>query len=228
MDIITLLRALQFGDSFLPVGAFSFSSGLESAVEQGIVHNASTLAQFVRVALEQAASADGIALLYAHRCAVARDPEGVCTADRALYNRKLNQEFRSMSVRMGKKLGELAAHVCASSLVTEWVDSIKQGQTPGTYAVGLGVVAAAVGLQARDAFALHQYGVATMITGASLRLMKITHLETQAILFEENRAAQTAYERIANATLQDMSSFAPYLDILAAIHVPSNVRMFMN
>ena len=34
---------LQFGDSMLPVGAFSFSNGLESAVQQGLVHDADTL-----------------------------------------------------------------------------------------------------------------------------------------------------------------------------------------
>ena len=38
-----LLRLLQFGDSMLPVGAFSFSNGLESAVQQGVVHDAATL-----------------------------------------------------------------------------------------------------------------------------------------------------------------------------------------
>jgi urease accessory protein len=38
-----LLHLLQFGDSALPVGGFSFSNGLESAIQQNIVHDADSL-----------------------------------------------------------------------------------------------------------------------------------------------------------------------------------------
>ena len=38
-----LLHLLQFGDSALPVGGFSFSNGLESAIQQDIVHDADSL-----------------------------------------------------------------------------------------------------------------------------------------------------------------------------------------
>jgi len=37
--ITDLMRVLQFGDSVLPVGAFSFSSGLESAIQHHLVHD---------------------------------------------------------------------------------------------------------------------------------------------------------------------------------------------
>ena len=60
-----LMRVLQFGDSLLPVGAFSFSNGLESAVQLGIVRDPESLEQFVGSALRQAATSDGIAVLSA-------------------------------------------------------------------------------------------------------------------------------------------------------------------
>ena len=47
----------------------------------------------------------------------------------------------------------------------------------------------------RDAFAVHQYGVASMILSAALRLMRVDHLDTQAILFEVNAGADAAYAR---------------------------------
>src|SRR6476619_4591943 len=58
-----LSRMLQFGDSMFPIGAFAFSSGLESAIQKGVVTNAATLRAFTRTALEQAARADCIALI---------------------------------------------------------------------------------------------------------------------------------------------------------------------
>ena len=223
-----LMRVLQFGDSMLPVGAFSFSNGLESAVQTGLVHDLDTLRQFVQTATEQAAMGDGIAVLAAHRGARTGAFAQIVEADQAVFHRKLNEEMRTMTVRMGRKLAELAAHVLAARGVNDWLAAIKRGNTPGTYPVGQALVLAALGLAEQDAFAVHQYGVASMMLGAALRLLKVSYLDAQAILFEINSGAESAYERVREAALEDMSAFAPVMDVLAAVHVKSTVRMFMN
>lgn len=223
------MRALQFGDSMLPVGAFSFSNGLESAVQEHVVHDLATLRQFVRTAAEQAATGDGIALLEAHRGAQAKDLNRVIAADQAVYCRKLNEEMRTMTIRMGRKLGEMALQVLPDPpLVSDWLAAIKQNESAGTYPVAQALVFSALGLTEEDTFAVQQYGVASMMLGAALRLMKISYLDTQSILFEINQSAQAAYQRVAKAQLDDMSTFSPVLDILAATHVKSRIRMFMN
>ncbi len=228
-SIPELMRALQFGDSMLPVGAFSFSNGLESAVQEHVVHDLETLRQFVKTAAEQAATGDGIALLEAHRGAQAKDPSRVIAADQAVYCRKLNEEMRTMTIRMGRKLGEMALQVLPDPpLVSDWLAAIKQNESPGTYPVAQALVFSALGLTEEDTFAVQQYGVASMMLGAALRLMKISYLDTQSILFEINQSAQAAYQRVAMAQLDDMSTFSPVLDILAATHVKSRIRMFMN
>jgi urease accessory protein len=223
-----LMRILQFGDSMLPVGAFSFSNGLEAAVQTGMVHDLDTLRQFVHTATEQAATGDGIAVLAAHRGARTGAFAQIVEADRAVYHRKLNEEMRTMTVRMGRKLAELAVHVLSAPGVNDWLAAIKVGNTPGTYPVGQALVFTALGLAEQDAFAVHQYGVASMMLGAALRLLKVNYLDAQAMLFEINSAAASAYERVRGAALQDMSTFAPVMDVLAAVHVKSTVRMFMN
>ena len=53
-----LARMLQFGDSMFPIGGFSFSCGLESAIQKGIVVDTATLADYARTAVEQAARGD--------------------------------------------------------------------------------------------------------------------------------------------------------------------------
>lgn len=226
--ISELMRVLQFGDSVLPVGAFSFSNGLESAVQQGVVHDIDTLRQFILTATQQAATSDGIGLLQAHRAAATNDVERIERADRAIYNRKLNEEMRTMSVRMGRKLAEMAERVLKAPLVSDWLCAIRDERTPGTYPVGQALVFAALDLGEQDAFAVHQYGLATMMTGAALRLMKINYLDAQAILFEVNAGAEAAYRQVASARLEDMAAFAPQTDILASVHVRAHVRMFMN
>ena len=122
-----LARMLQFGDSTFPIGAFSFSSGLESAIQKGVVTDAATLGAFARTAVEQAASGDGIGLVWAHRAAEAGDIDEITRIDQILYARKLSSETRTMSVRTGKKFAELGAHVVGSPLLAEWRERIDAG-----------------------------------------------------------------------------------------------------
>jgi len=64
--------------------------------------------------------------------------------------------------------------------------------------------------------------------GAALRLMRLSFLDTQSILLEVNATVDANYARAAEATLDDMASFAPLFDIVAASHMRAHIRMFMN
>jgi len=223
-----LVRALQFGDSVFPIGGFSFSAGLETAVQQRVVTDTDTLLAYARTAVEQAALGDGIGLIWAHRAALADDVDELALIDRLVHARKLSSETRLMSVRMGKKLSEIGARILGAPVLERWRERIAAGLTPGCYPVALGINFAAQGLSERDAFAVHQYGVAVMILGAALRLMRIDHVETQKMLYALNEDVDAAYEAAAAAKLDDMAGFAPLTEIFAAAHVKANVRLFMS
>jgi urease accessory protein len=223
-----LARMLQFGDSMFPVGAFSFSSGLESAVQKGVVTNAATLHGFARTAVEQAARGDGIALIAAYRAATANDIDALVRIDEQVYARKLSGEARTMSVRMGKKFTEMGVQVVGAPLLDAWRERIETSATPGCYPVALAINFAVQNLSSRQAFVVHQYGVAATILGAALRLMRIDHVETQKILYSLNELAEGGYESAAAARLSDMSGYAPLTEILAAVHTKAHVRLFMS
>jgi urease accessory protein len=223
-----LARMLQFGDSMFPIGGFAFSGGLESAIQKRVVTDAGTLHAFARTAVEQAAAGDGIAVVWAHRAAAADDVAELVRIDERVYARKLSGETRTMSVRMGKKFTEMGAEVTGAPLLRTWRERIDVGDTPGCYPVALAVNFAVQGLSARDAFVVHQYGVAAMILSAALRLMRISHVDTQRMLYRLNAGADAAYETAAAARLADMAGFAPLTEILAAAHVKAHVRLFMN
>jgi urease accessory protein len=221
-------RMLQFGDSMFPIGGFSFSSGLESAIQKGVVADAITLRAFTRTAVEQAARGDGIALVAAHRAATVGDVDALMRIDAQVYARKLSDEARLMSVRMGKKFTEMGVEVIGGPLLGTWRKCIATSVTPGCYPVALAISFAVQNLSARQAFVVHQNGVAATILGAALRLMKISHVETQKILYELNGLADAAYENASAARLSDMAGYAPLTEILAAVHNKAHVRLFMS
>ena len=228
MSLARLMRILQFGDSLLPIGSFSFSNALEPAVQAGVVPDADALAAFVRTAVRRSATSDGIALLHAHRGAAEQDINWIVRADRAVFERKLSEEARAMTVRMGKKLAEVSTSAAAAPLVGTWLSLVRDGAAPGTYPAGLGVLFADLGSPEEDAFAVHQYGVAMTTLSAVLRLMRIDHRQVQAILSATCATVAGDYTDVCRSSLCDMASFAPVSDVLASMHVHSHVRMFMN
>jgi urease accessory protein len=228
VSIARTMRALQFGDSLLPIGSFSFSNGLESAVQEKVVRDAATLSEFVLASTRRAATSDGIALLEAHRAARGADIERIVRADRAVFERKLSEETRTMTVRMGRKLAEVGTAALTAPQLGRWLGLVREGAAPGTFPAGLGALFAELGSPEQDAFAVHQYGVAMTTLSAALRLMRIDHRQVQAILTTVDETAGDDYAAVRRASLCDMAGFAPMADILAAIHVRSHIRMFMN
>ena len=75
--ITATMRLLEMSDSQFPVGNFSFSNGLETASHEHIVHDAATLASYVRAATIQSIYSDGIASLHAYRAAERGDYDDI-------------------------------------------------------------------------------------------------------------------------------------------------------
>lgn len=224
----TVMRLLEFTDSAFPVGTFSFSNGLETAAEEGLVHDAATLEKYTRDIARQAAFTDGVAALHAFRSYRRGSYEGILDADRQALLCKMNAEARLMTRRMGKKLAELSKHIFPDELVALWLGDISDDHTPGSYPVAQGIVFAASGIGERELFCSHQYGVANMVVSAALRCVRVSHYDTQRILFRASEGIDALYAEVRVLDFDDMYAFVPQIDILASLHEKGLKRMFMN
>lgn len=223
-----IMRLLQFTDSAFPVGTFSFSNGLETAQFEGIVTDSKSLESFTRSQSHQAAFSDGVAAIHAHRAFLANDFESCRNIDSFLYRFKMNDEARQMAVRMGRKLSELAQKLYDNQFINNLVTEIKGGTIKGMYPVVQGVVFALSGIDEKDLFCSHQYGVINMVLGAALRCVKVSHYDTQKIIDILSGETETLYDEASKMDLKDMNAFYPQLDILASLHEKGKMRMFMN
>lgn len=223
------MHLLQFTDSTFPVGTFSFSNGLETAAYEHVVHDAATLEEYTRSVALQAAFSDGVAALLAHRAALIGDYEAIRRIDSQIMLFKMNDEARLMLSRMGKKLAELGVRLFKDSeLITRWLADIEAGNTPGSYPVAQGIVFALAGIDEQRLYASHQYGVANMVLSAALRCVRVSHYDTQEILFRLAADIPALYGRARGMRFEDMNSFVPEMDIMASLHEKGNMRMFMN
>ncbi len=227
-DMLAVSRLLQFTDSTFPVGTFSFSNGLETASFEGIVHDAETLHAFTASQALQAAYSDVVAAIQAHRAFLRNDYDSVAAIDKMLILFKMNDEARLMLKRMGKKFAELAAKLFTNDIISRWLEDIKAENVPGTFPVAQGIAYAAAGVDEKSLFCAHQYGVINMVLSAALRCVRVSHYETQKILFDLSENVEKLYDEASQMELKDMNAFFPELDIIASLHEKGNMRMFMN
>jgi urease accessory protein len=74
LSLPQLLRLLTWASPAFPTGAFSYSHGLEYAVEEGLVKNAAQLQDWVSwIVRHGALHADAVLLAHAHRAAECGD-----------------------------------------------------------------------------------------------------------------------------------------------------------
>lgn len=227
-DATTLMRLMEFTDSAFPVGTFSFSNGLETAAEEGLVRDAETLERYTRDIARQAAFTDGIAALHAFRSRLAEDYEGILEADRQALLCKLNGETRLMTRRMGRKLAELSKRIFPDPFVDRWLDDLTAQTVPGTYPVAQGMLFAACGIPEQALFCAGHYGAVNLVLSAALRCVRVSHFDTQRILFRLSDEAEALYAEVRQSEFADMHAFAPQIDILASLHEKGSKRLFMN
>ena len=163
-------------------------------------------------ATHQSASADAIALLV-RTGRREQDMTGVLRADTASLQPQDERRDADHDRADGKKLGEMSNHLVQSPLLRTGWGHIERKETPGTYPVGLGLFLLDSACPNTMPFAVYQYGTASMILSASLRLMKYI-TSTQTILFEVIASTEAEYERVSRATLDENG----YILTLARYH----------
>lgn len=217
---------MQLCDSALPVGGFSFSCALESAAAQGLLRFRGDVEQYARCVVRQTLLSDGVAALHAMRGAASLVE--LLRADRELYVRKPSPEMRTMTTRMGRKLAELSSEFLPCHDIDTWLSHIVERRTPGSYAVTQGLLFSLCGAEPQELFAAVGWGAASQVLGAALRLVRVTHRDTQQILFSLAPLVESLYDEARGLDLEQMHGFAPQMDILSSLHERGTQRMFMS
>jgi urease accessory protein len=221
------LAALQLGDSLFPSGAFSHSYGLEALVADGIVCDASSLGLLLGVQLrEKMAVADLPALLAAHEAAGRGDEERPVQVDRALTAVKLAREDREGSARVGRRLLAECARLAPSRALSAHLRSVERGEAPGNSAVALGLATQSMGVEAPDAALVACYSFCSSVVSAAMRLLRIGHGETQAVLRSCHPVMVAAVERARRTPWTEMAPSTPELDVAYARHERAEARLF--
>lgn len=204
-----LLTLAQWLSPAYPVGAFSYSHGLEWAIEAQQVTNAARFRDWLEDILRYGTGRnDAILLCHAYR---ADDPAQIDELARA---------FAPSAERL-LETEQQGAAFCRTTA------AIWGGTLPAlTYPVALGHAARRRGLPVRQTCAMYLHAFASNLTSAAIRLVPLGQTEGQAILAALSPLCQTLAEDAQHLTLDDLGGSVMLADIASMKHETQYTRLF--
>jgi urease accessory protein len=222
-----LLVLLQFADGLFPAGGFAHSFGLETYVQEGRVTDRRGLEAFMAAHLEGSSGpADAVAVALAARRAAADDGPGCGDIDQRLDAMKVVPEFRAASRQMGRQTLRVASALAADPWLAALGEDVAADRLPGHHAVVFGAVLGRGGIGPEVAAAAYLHSTSALLVGAGLRLIAMGQVEGQrALAAMRPRIGQLA-AAAARASLDDMWSFTPGIEIAGIKHATLDRRLF--
>src|SRR5687767_14769881 len=110
-----LVRLLQLASPTLPVGAYSYSQGLEAAIEAGVVTDASSAEQWIGDLLELSMSRMEAPLLFR----MISNPDDIEALNLLFLANRETAELRAETVQMGYSLNRLLPSIGVEALAIE-------------------------------------------------------------------------------------------------------------
>ena len=219
-----LYRLMTWLSPAYPVGAFSYSCGIEWAVEAGDVHDAGTLRDWLEATLSGGAGwSDAIFFAEAYRAVkCCDDATFVQVAELAAAFAPTRERYLE-TTSLGRTFVEItqAAWPCAAlgKLRELW-------QGPIAYPVAVGITCAGHAISLDYALRALVTAIVANWTSAGVRLIPLGHTQSQHLLNALEPAVEVTAQRALNATLDDLGNACFRADIASARHKSQYTRLF--
>ena len=215
----SLLQLIWLASPALPVGGFSYSEGIESAVDCGLVADEESAARWLvdqlHLALARADLAEAAQAIAAWRD---NDLDRIAELDCWMLQTRETGEMRQQTEQMGRSL-------------VEWLKAVQpalaaRAQRPLTYPVAFALAASATGATPRDCLLAFAFGWAENMAQAALKSVPLGQSAGQRILGRLASEIPAAVDLALTLHDDDRQAFSPMLAILSSRHETQYSRLF--
>jgi len=220
-----ILTLLQYGDSFFPSGAVSFSWSLEMLKNDNVITSINGVENFIEnQLLERWGPFERVVLAHSYDCT--NDFEAVIHIDQLVDCMTLASELRNGSKRLGSALLSTYSKL-NTSLADHYLDLINNGQAHGHLPVAQGLMWNSIGLSRKSALTLSAHSFCVSVLGAALRLGLVGHIDCQKSL-THFRKLITEILTWPIPDIENIHAFTPFADIASMRHENTDSRLFAN
>ena len=207
-----LVRLLQLASPTLPVGAYSYSQGLEAAIDAGVIGDAASAERWIGDVLEFSMSTMEAPIL----CRLITDPAQAVRLNASFLASRETAELRAETVQMGYSLNRLLPSLGVASVAID----------EPSYPAALAAVVNAWHIDPYDAVQTYLWSWLENQVMAAVKAVPLGQTDGQRMLLSlANRLPDVAKAAIGMRE-EDMGNYAPGLAMLSSKHETQYSRLF--
>jgi urease accessory protein len=223
-----LLALLTWLSPAFPVGAYTYSHGLEWAVEDGLVHDRASLEDWLAAVLRHGAGrSDAILLAQAHRLVRAGDDAAWAALRELAAALPASAELALETSAQGTAFARtcLAAWPDTEGCLAGWLATDERGDAP-VYPLAVGAAGAAHGIAPLPLASAYLHAFMANLVSAAVRLVPLGQTNGQCAMATLVPVVEAVATTALDATLDDLGSATLMVDWCAMRHETQYTRLF--
>ncbi len=219
-QLLPLVRLFQLVSPTLPVGAYSFSQGLEWAVEEQIVTDEITALQWIEDVLQYTlVKVDGPVLLRMYQAWDKNDMQSVSYWNTFILASRETSELQTEDQHLGLALGKVL-----EGLDLNWVKRWGNGQT--SFVTPYSLVSVEWKIPVTMVISGYLWGWLENQVLSAIKLVPLGQLAGQRILFKLAKSLPDYVEQIMSMEDNQIGGSMPLLAIASSKHETQYTRLF--
>jgi urease accessory protein len=223
-EAAALYRLMTWLSPAFPVGAFSYSSGIEWAVEAGDISDAASLRGWLAAMLADGSGfCDGVFLAHAHRAAAARDVSALRDIAELAAAFVPSRERQLETSAQGRAFIEIAR----AAWNCDGLDAmIANCEGAIVYPVAVALVSSAHAIPLAPTMHAFLHALASNWISAGARLVPLGQTDSQRVLVQLEPVVVATAGRALVASLDDLGSATFRADLASLRHETQYTRLF--
>lgn len=224
MDSAALYRLMTWLSPSYPVGAFSYSHGLEQVVDEGKVHDSKTLIEYLcSILMLGTGRSDAILFAHAHRATTREDFELLIRIAELGAAFAATKERRLEATAQGQAFSEVTRKTWQSQTLA----ALSARPSPVViYPIAVAVAAADHGIALRPALEAYVHAFAANLVSAGMRLISLGHTDGQRALMSAELAVTDAVAQGLTGDLNKVGGITVMAELAAMKHETQYSRIF--
>ncbi len=222
-----LCRLMTWLSPSFPVGAYSYSHGLEYAVEAGLLTDMVGLSDWVEtILLRGSGRVDGLLLCAAHRCAACHDMDRLIQVSDLAAACRGSAELALESSAQGKAFAGAAVVGWPGTLMEDLMARLDALGLDLAHPVAVGAMGGVQGIGVELVVSAYLHAFAANLISAGIRLIPLGQSDGVRALAALEPAVQRAAHDALAGTIDDVGTATPVVDWASARHETQYTRLF--
>jgi urease accessory protein len=223
LETPALIQLMWLASPALPIGGFSYSEGLEAAIDKGLVHDEDSACLWLLDQLHHSQARGDMAVLAQMVIAwQARDVQRLTDLSQWVHATRETAELRLQSEQMGRSMLEWLRN--QNTVDAESVD-LCNALVP-TYPLTFALALSLTGTPLEQCLQSYAFGWAENMVQAALKSVPLGQNSGQRILLAMSQNISQAVSKALATTDETRQVFSPMLAILSAQHETQYSRLF--